>query len=65
MWGGAQDLSAAGFPARFFLLSGVDHGDFGGELAGNLALSEILDFVSAPAAAEPADEPAAPTKIAR
>ncbi|MEI9936378.1 MAG: hypothetical protein WDO69_04055 [Pseudomonadota bacterium] len=63
MLGGADDLIAAGFQARFFLLSGVDHGDFGGELAGNLALSEIFDFVSAPAA--PVKEPAAPQRIAR
>ena len=62
MVGGADDLIAAGFRARFFLLPGVDHGDFGGELAGNLALSEILEFVSAPA---PAEEPPAPAKIAR
>lgn len=46
MLGGADDLVAAGFHARFFLLPGVDHGDFGGELAGNLALAQILDFVS-------------------
>ncbi|HKO47645.1 MAG TPA: hypothetical protein VJV79_07975 [Polyangiaceae bacterium] len=64
MQSGADDLIAAGFQARFFLLPGVDHGDFGGELAGNLALSEILDFVSTPAAA-PTPEPAAPTKIAQ
>ena len=64
MVGGADDLIAAGFRARFFLLPGVDHGDFGGELAGNLALSEILDFVSAPAA-PPASEPTAVAKIAR
>jgi len=64
MEGGAEDLIAAGFRARFFLLPGVDHGDFGGELAGNLALSEILDFVSAPAA-PPASEPTAVAKIAR
>ena len=64
MLGGADDLIAAGFQARFFLLPGVDHGDFGGELGGNLALSEILDFVSAPAAA-PAPTPAAPEQIAR
>ncbi|HET7541729.1 MAG TPA: hypothetical protein VFK05_17765 [Polyangiaceae bacterium] len=63
MQGGAEDLIAAGFRARFFLLPGVDHGDFGGELAGNLALSEILDFVSAPAT--PASEPAQDEKIAR
>jgi len=63
MLGGADDLIAAGFQARFFLLSGVDHGDFGGELAGNLALSEILDFVSAPA--DSTGPPAtAPDKIA-
>ena len=64
MVSGADDLIAAGFQARFFLLPGVDHGDFGGELAGNLALSEILDFVSAPAAT-PETEPAVPTKIAQ
>ncbi|MES1174899.1 MAG: hypothetical protein ABUL62_11280 [Myxococcales bacterium] len=46
MLGGADDLIAAGFQARFFLLPGVDHGDFGGELAGNRALSEIFAFVS-------------------
>jgi pimeloyl-ACP methyl ester carboxylesterase len=66
MLGGADDLIAAGARARFFLLPGVDHGDFGGELAGNLALSEILEFVSGPAPAEqPAPEPAAPAKIAQ
>ncbi|HYQ27313.1 MAG TPA: hypothetical protein VER04_08835 [Polyangiaceae bacterium] len=65
MLAGAQDLSAAGFPARFFLLSGVDHGDFGGELAGNLALSEIFEFVSTAGAAGGESEPAAPAKIAR
>ena len=55
MVSGAEDLIADGFRAHFFLLPGVDHGDFGGELAGNLALSEILEFVSAPApAAAPA-----------
>jgi len=64
MEGGADDLIAAGFRARFFLLPGVDHGDFGGELAGNLALSEILEFVSAPAQPEPT-EPPKPEKIAR
>ena len=52
MLGGADDLRAAGFRARFFLLPGVDHGDFGGEIAGNRALSEILDFVD-PAEATP------------
>jgi predicted esterase len=46
MLGGADDLQAAGLHARFFLLPGVDHGDFGGELAGNRALTEILDFVA-------------------
>jgi pimeloyl-ACP methyl ester carboxylesterase len=66
MVGGADDLIAAGFRARFFLLPGVDHGDFGGELAGNLALSEILEFVSAPPPAqEPAEAPAVPQKIAQ
>jgi len=66
MIGGADDLIAAGFRARFFLFPGVDHGDFGGELAGNLALSEILEFVSSPpATATPLEEPAAPAKIAQ
>jgi len=64
MEGGADDLIAAGFRARFFLFPGVDHGDFGGELAGNLALSEILEFVSAPAVPEPTAPPM-PEKIAR
>jgi len=64
MIGGADDVIAAGFRARFFLFPGVDHGDFGGELAGNLALSEILEFVDSPAVT-PLDEPAAPAKIAR
>lgn len=62
MLGGADDLAAAGFPARFFLLPGVDHGDFGGELAGNSALSEILAYVSE--AALPSVPSPAP-KIAR
>ncbi|MET0795602.1 MAG: hypothetical protein ABW061_29050 [Polyangiaceae bacterium] len=61
MLGGADDLIAAGFRARFFLLSGVDHGDFGGELAGNRALAEILAFVSDP---EPLNAPASVPKIA-
>jgi predicted esterase len=52
MLGGADDLSAAGFRARFFLLPGVDHGDFGGELEGNRALAEILAFVEG---AQPTD----------
>jgi len=64
MMGGAEDLIAAGFQARFFLLPGVDHGDFGGELAGNLALSEILDFVSAPPSTAPG-QAAMPTKVAQ
>jgi len=64
MLGGAEDLMAAGYRTRFFLLPGVDHGDFGGELAGNLALSEILEFVSAPASA-PRNEAELPAKIAR
>jgi len=64
MLGGADDLIAAGFQARFFLLSGVDHGDFGGELAGNMALSEILDFVSAPAQS-PSPPATAPGRIAQ
>jgi len=52
MLGGADDLRAAGFHARFFLLPGVDHGDFGDELEGNRALGEILAFVEG---AQPAD----------
>ena len=48
MVGGADDLVAAGYQAHFFLLPGVDHGDFGGDLAGNRALTEILGFLSAP-----------------
>jgi len=45
MLGGAEDLIAAGMHARFFLLPGVDHGDFGGEVDGNRSIGEILDFV--------------------
>jgi pimeloyl-ACP methyl ester carboxylesterase len=61
MLGGADDLAAAGFHARFFLLPGVDHGDFGGELAGNQALGEILSFVDG----EPPPSPDTPSKVAR
>jgi len=57
MLGGAEDLSHAGFQARFFLLPGVDHGDFGGEALGNQALAQILDFVSNPAPEPGLDEP--------
>jgi pimeloyl-ACP methyl ester carboxylesterase len=64
MAGCADDLISAGFRARFFLFPGVDHGDFGGELAGNLALSEILEFVAAPAVPEPPPPPQ-PEKVAR
>jgi predicted esterase len=64
MSGGADDLIAAGAQARFFLLPGVDHGDFGGKLAGNLALAEILEFVSASAPA-PERKPAELAPIAR
>ena len=46
MLGGTGEMIAAGLHARFFLLPGVDHGDFGGEIAGNRAIAEILDFVS-------------------
>jgi predicted esterase len=46
MLGGAQDMIAAGEHARFFLLPGVDHGDFGGEIEGNRSLQEVLEFVS-------------------
>jgi len=53
MLGGADDLIAAGFRARFFLLPGVDHGDFGGDVAGNQALSQILDFVAEPEESQP------------
>jgi predicted esterase len=62
MLGGADDLIAAGFRARFFLLPGVDHGDFGGELAGNRALSEVLAFVSDP---DPLTAPSPAPKIAQ
>ena len=62
MLGGADDLSAAGSAVRFFLLPRVTHGDFGGELAGNEALSEILTFVSDPTPAPPREEP---TKVAQ
>jgi pimeloyl-ACP methyl ester carboxylesterase len=62
MLGGADDLIAAGFRAHFFLLPGVDHGDFGGELAGNQALTEILGFVTEPA---PDSVPDQPPKLAR
>jgi predicted esterase len=48
MLGGADDMVAAGERAHFFLLPGVDHGDFGGETAGNRAIGEILDFVDPP-----------------
>ena len=60
MLGGADDLRAAGFQAHFFLLPGVDHGDFGGELAGNRALAEILSFVTNP---PPAPIPAETAKL--
>ena len=62
MQGGTGDLIAAGFQARFFLLPGVDHGDFGGELAGNRALAEILAFVSDP---DPLSAPAPLPKLAQ
>jgi predicted esterase len=48
MLGGAEDMIAAGERAHFFLLPGVDHGDFGGEIAGNRAIGEVLDFVDPP-----------------
>jgi predicted esterase len=48
MLGGAEDMIAAGEQAHFFLLPGVDHGDFGGEIAGNRSIAEILDFVDPP-----------------
>jgi len=53
MAGGAADLVAAGQHARFFLLPGVDHGDFGGEIAGNRSLREVLDFVDPPPSPTP------------
>lgn len=60
MIGGADDLRAAGLNARFFLMPGVDHGDFGGDLAGNRALGEILGYVT-----QPRSEPVtAPEKLA-
>jgi len=55
------DLAAAGFHARFFLLKGVDHGDFGGELEGNRSLGEILSFVDD----EPKGGPDAQSLVAR
>jgi predicted esterase len=61
MMGGADDLRAAGLQVRFFLMAGVDHGDFGGDLAGNRSMSEILEYVSGP---EPAAEPE-PAKVAQ
>ncbi|HWZ91136.1 MAG TPA: hypothetical protein VNW92_19880 [Polyangiaceae bacterium] len=48
MLGGADDMIAAGEQAHFFLLPGVDHGDFGGEIAGNRDLGAVLDFVDPP-----------------
>jgi predicted esterase len=44
MLGGAEDMIARGEHARFFLLPGVDHGDFGGEIEGNRTIGEVLDF---------------------
>jgi hypothetical protein len=61
MLGGADDLVAAGLRAKFFLLPQVDHGDFGGELAGNRALAEILSFVSG----EDSPQAAPPSKVAQ
>jgi hypothetical protein len=61
MLGGADDLAAAGFHARFFLLPGVDHGDFGGELEGNRALGEIFAFVDGQLPAGPE----APSRVAQ
>jgi hypothetical protein len=55
MLGGAEDMIAAGEQAHFFLLPGVDHGDFGGEIAGNRSIAEILDFVDPPE--KPAETP--------
>ncbi|HEY2405120.1 MAG TPA: hypothetical protein VGI10_03910 [Polyangiaceae bacterium] len=43
---GTQDLQTAGKLARFFLLPGVDHGEFGAD--GNRVMSEALGFVLAP-----------------
>ncbi len=57
MVGGADDLAAAGLRAHFFLLPGVDHGDFGGVLAGNAALAEILAFVSGEDVPKPSEAP--------
>lgn len=45
MLNGSDDLMRAGLRARFFLLAGVDHGDFGDELSANAKLSEIFSFV--------------------
>jgi pimeloyl-ACP methyl ester carboxylesterase len=49
---GTLDLQSAGKLARFFLLPGVDHGEFGAE--GNRVMSEALGFVLAPSPASPA-----------
>ncbi len=65
MIGGAEDLIAAGYPARFFLMPNVDHGDFGGDLAGNRSLTEILAFVSDPASAPAPEAPDAGPRIAQ
>ncbi|HTA88517.1 MAG TPA: hypothetical protein VK745_03040, partial [Polyangiaceae bacterium] len=46
MQGGADDMIAAGLQAHFFLLPGVDHGDFGGEVEGNRSIGEVLAFVT-------------------
>jgi predicted esterase len=56
MLGGAQELIARGKHAYFFLLRGVDHGDFGGDEAGTRDLGQILNFVDP--AEKPAENPA-------
>ena len=64
MIGGADELIAAGFQAHFFLLPNVDHGDFGGDLAGNAALTEILAFL-APPVPVPMPAPETAAKVAQ
>jgi hypothetical protein len=63
MLGGTGEMIAAGERARFFLLSGVDHGDFGGQIAGNRAIGEVLDFVSRPEQEERPSSTRAPEEI--
>lgn len=65
MLGGADDLRAAGLNARFFLMPGVDHGDFGGDLAGNRSLSEIIGYVTNPLPDAPSAPATPATRVAQ